>query len=146
LTPSARHHLGAIAAALLALALLSYASVQSAVMQLVMVSPLAAMPMCDAGRSGGEAMDGMAAPAVAPATASAAHHGRQGPDPSPNRPPACPYCAVASHAPVMAGVVAPPQVAVFVYAVYRIVTLQGARGPPVLQPRARGPPVQTLLS
>lgn len=125
-------------AALLALAMLSYASIRSAVMQAVMAAGDASSPAA-ADMTGmsmaGMSMEGRGAEAsTALQGRNAAHrhgHGHKA---------ACPYCAAAAHAPTMT-VVSPLRACVaFVFTAFRVAASRGPRGPPAVQPRARGPP------
>ncbi len=53
---------------------------------------------------------------------------------------ACSYCAAAAHAPILtASAPLQPSLAV-AFAAFRTAAVQGPRGPPSVQPRARGPP------
>lgn len=115
-------------AALLAVALLTYAGVASTVMQVRMgLAPTADCSMAN--------MAGM------PAIVSSAHqaHGSKAALAT-SKPQICPFCADAAHAPLVAFTepLRPPSSAVFVVAAAR--PPLGARAPPSFQPRARGPP------
>lgn len=121
-------------AAMLAVALLSFAGVKSAVMQVQM----AVAPAADCGMSSttgmtmaGMTMAGMAARHAASDAAKA---------PTPAGKGDCPFCADAANAPLIAYVqpLRPPASTIFVVAAAR--PPLGARAPPALQPRARGPP------
>jgi hypothetical protein len=133
-------------AALLALLLLSYASVQSTVMQVAMAAPAGLMPMCSEAMAGMGPMAGMAmtpkaetaSGPAANAAASKSGHRHQGQ-------PACPYCAAAAHLPVLTGGVPLRTPVAFVFAAYRVQVAHGPRGPPSIQPRARGPPADLQL-
>ncbi len=125
----------------LALVLLSFASVQSLVMRAVLPSE-GMTPICGAAPVEG-AMPAMAMDNSASfATASHAHvHGS-----SRGRKASCPYCAAAAHAPIT-GQTPPLRFANgFVFATYQVVASLGPRGPPTVQPRARGPPVPHLTA
>jgi hypothetical protein len=118
-------NLGAIAAALIAMLMLTYASVASSVMQVEMAASAGMGPLC------------LAAPGPSNAK-SATHHGKEA---------VCPYCSAAAHAPVLTSAT-PLRLAVsVVFSAYPLVSSHGPRGPPALQPRARGPPpsVPTLI-
>ena len=118
------------AAALLALLLLAYASVQSIVMQAAMASPLSVAPMC-----GGMAMT---TSADAPPARAPNDHARKGGD---AHPASCPYCAAAAHAPLAPAPPAPPNApSAFTFAAFRSIASHGPRGPPSCRPRAREPP------
>jgi hypothetical protein len=130
-----------MAAALLALLMLSHADVKSAVMQAAMADPARMAPICMGPMAGGGvamAMPGMSLDPT-PALHLAGHksgHGRKA---------SCPYCSAAAHAPILGGV-APLRVATaFTFAAYRTVSSHGPRGPPARQPRARGPPTDPVL-
>ncbi len=127
---------GSFAAALIALLMLSYASVQSSVMQIAMAGAVG-QPMRDGPSGAMAAMDAMEA---GPAKASS-------PAPPKGHAPAksCPYCAAAAHPPVI-GTAAPWRApSAFVFAAFRVVASHGPRGPPTRQPRARGPPSDPLI-
>ncbi len=133
-TPRPRRGLTQLTVALFALLMLSYASVQSTLMQIS--GP--AQPM--AGMLCGQ----MPASGVSPAMsmANTMDMGRQG------HPPAhdvghkapCPYCETAAHIPLVtfSPPVRPPSACVFV--AFQTLADHGPRGPPTLEPRARGPP------
>ena len=126
--------------------MLSYASVRSTVMQVEMASPAAAEPLHDGGTVSAaipgmnmSSMDmaGMAMPHAKPARPHAAKHGSSGPA-------TCPYCSVAAHMPILGGVALFRVPTAFTFAAFRVVASHGPRGPPALQPRARGPPTDPL--
>ena len=135
-----RSDLASMAAALLALALLSFASVQSAVMRAAM------SPLDDMARVCGPALDGtssMAGMSMAGSMAPKAQHAQRS---TKGRKPSCPFCAAAAHPPIV-GQTPPLQFASgFVFAAYRAAASHEARGPPALQPRARGPPAPPLTT
>ncbi len=54
--------------------------------------------------------------------------------------PACPFCAVASHTPTDAAISPLPQASAIAWIAYPATPTNGARGPPILEPKARGPP------
>ncbi len=119
-----------LTAALMALLLLSYASVRSIVMQAAMAAPPGAS--ADAALAMAMPMASVAPARMAPAHAPASHHRA-----SSN---ACPYCAAAAHAPII-GQAAPWRASTaFSFTAFRTVASRGARGPPAFRPRARGPP------
>ena len=112
----------AYAAALCALALLAFAQVRSSVMQ---AAELAGAPMC------GVAMAGMA--------------GRGAPSPAKGHP-ACAYCAVAAHAPLVTVAARLPIPTSVAWSVAPVRRTLGARGPPAFRPRSRGPPALLLTA
>jgi hypothetical protein len=125
-------HPGRLAAVLIALLMLSYASVRSTVMQVAMASPAAGVPMC-----GGDA-PAMAMGALA--HAAPARAGKATPGDTKN----CPYCAAAAHPPLASQPAPPLSSGAVQFVAYRVRTLHGARGPPARRPRARDPPVSFL--
>ena len=132
-----------LAAALIALVMLSYASVQSIVMQTAMAFGADTSPLCGAATAGEDSisMSGMGVGR----TATASPHSRSRPQEHGHRV-ACPYCAAAAHAPVIT-TVAPLQISTaFVFAAFRVTAGRGPRGPPACQPRARGPPADPLTA
>jgi len=122
-------NMAAWVAALLAVLLLNYASVVSSTMQVEMALPVAMGPLC--------------APAPASPSAAKAASGRlvvAHPQTSHEHPAVCAFCSAAMHAPTLGSVLSlRPSVAVL-FAGYSTVSAHGPRGPPALQPRARGPP------
>ena len=108
------------ASALLAVALLSFATIKSAVMQAADASPFASAH-CMAGM----AMDGGAGGKTSPAKSAAS---------------ACAFCSVAAHAALItvAEPVACP--AAVVWRPRPLADANGVRGPPEHRPSARGPP------
>ena len=112
--------------------MLSYAFVQSSVMQVTMAAAIA-QPMCDASMAalgGMEALPDKASPAA----------------PSKGRAPAksCPYCAAAAHLPLVGTAMPWRAPSAFTFAAFRVVASHGPRGPPACRPRARGPPSDPL--
>ena len=117
---------------LLAALLQADAVVKSAVMNLVGMTPdtAAAMPMKMGAMAMGSAH--VCAPAKPP--------GR--PDVSRGKPAAaCGYCAAAAHAPLLAFAEPVRPSSAIAFAEFRDIEAHGPRGPPVPQPRARGPPL-----
>ena len=108
------------ASALLALALLNYAGVKSTVMQIAMATAVA-----DCGMPTGS-MAGMAKPS---------HQVEK-----PTKGEACPFCADAAHAPLLAVVTLLRTPTPVVVVQSRPTLPVGARAPPGFAPRARGPP------
>ena len=130
--------LGAIAAALIALLMLSYASVQSTVMQAAMGAPAGAG---SSSHTDPDPMAGMVMPGPAQAEASRSAHAAK---PGHANPAACPYCSAAAHLPIL-GAAAPLRApSVIRFAALRVAAGHGPRGPPARQPRARGPPSDPL--
>jgi len=141
-----RHRPKAIsaAAALLALLLLAFASVQSTVMQSAMASVDAIAPICGDHNPGGSAvLVGLASTTPEQAAAGSDHnrhgttHGADGP---------CVFCAAAAHAPALqqTGLIAYSSRCEF--AAYAPVASHGPRGPPGVRHRARDPPFKSLTS
>ena len=135
-------YLQGLAAALIALVMLSYASVQSIVMQTAMAFGGDTSPVC-----GASAAAEAATPMLGMAMASAPTASRQvrSHRPEPGKA-ACPYCAAAAHAPVITTVAPLRASTAFVFAAFRVVSSHGPRGPPACQPRARGPPADPLIA
>ena len=111
-------------AAFLALALLGFAQVRSTTMQ------AAELAGVDCGMSAA-AMAGMGGDHATPGKAQHA---------------ACPYCAAAAHAPVSALAPTLPAPTVVAWTPEAAAAPPPARGPPALQPRARGPPTPPLTA
>ena len=132
-----RSGIGALAAALFALLMLSCASVQSNVMQMAMAAATG-QPMGGSGVAD-PAMAAMVGMAARPQTASS---GLRSKGHAPAK--ACPYCAAAAHPPLVG--TAPPwrTPSAFTFAAFRVVASHGPGGPPAPQPRARGPPPPPL--
>ena len=128
------------AAALIALLMLSFASLQSIIMQVAQGPPGAAMLICGK-------VDPSGATAVATAgmqlhlavAASAPTHPQGGPHQHHNL---CLYCSAAGHAPVLAHAALLRAASACEFPVYQSVASLGPRGPPAQQPRARGPPIR----
>lgn len=120
----------AYATALLAVALLTFATVRSTVMQAAELAPSAA-------HGCGMAMGGMAA---MPRGAGQARHS------SGKARPLCEFCIAAAHAPLTALMAPPPapQAVAWIPPVPRPVL--GARGPPAFRPKARAPPAVPLTA
>lgn len=112
------------AAALIAVALLSFAFTQSAVMQATGAMPGMTMVICTA-----QGAVQVNADHGAPAGKSQA---------------ACPFCAAASHAPLAASIDPIPQAAAVAWTAYPALRPLGPRGPPARAPNARGPPAAIL--
>ena len=125
--------------ALLALAMLSFATVRSVVMQAAMVSSDAitatdadeATPPMSGMMPGMDMADDRMA-----AMAPAGHHKPDVPDHKGT----CPYCAAAAHLPVGGHVAVPRGVAAMVFVSFHLTAARGPRGPPRFEHRARGPP------
>ena len=132
-----------VAAALLALFLQSFATVQSLVMEATMPPSGDMMSMC--GDHGDMAMAKSVTIVVEIAgqpTATPDHH--HPPSPTNNSKAVCPFCAAASHAPIVGHAATPRQVVEFAYVGYRITASQGPRAPPLRRFRARDPPTDPL--
>lgn len=131
-------------AALVALLMLSFASIQSIVMQATMPISGEMTPIC------GHA-DSVTAMAVAMTLMRADHASAASTDdhrsglPHPHQA-ACPYCAAASHAPILGSVVAIRPSTNCIFTAFRTAASLGPRGPPAAQPRARGPPSYPLTA
>ncbi len=129
-----------LAMALLALAMLSFASVQSIVMQAFMTSSGTTAPTCGEKPADGSAtsasMPGMEMEPAAPL--------RDGPRPPSGHGTACPYCVAAAHVPIIGDVVPPRRFVDFVFVAFPMPANRGARSPPAREVRARGPPLPFL--
>jgi hypothetical protein len=123
--------LGTTGAALIAVLLLSYAFVQSTVMQAAAASPTSAAPICGmasiAGMGGALADGGKA-------TGHAAHHA------------ACPFCAAAANPPLAGALILAPIPTTFAFVTFVALQSHGPRGPPAREPRARGPPIAPITA
>lgn len=111
-------------AALLAVALLLFAGVRSTLMQAqTAASPRGGTPSCmNMG-------------------------GARGAPSKPEKPAkACAFCAVAAHLPVCGSAPAPAPPATVAWLAWRPAAGLGPRGPPALDPRARGPPTPPLIA
>ena len=132
------------AAALVALLMLAYASVQSSVMQVAMAAAAARPLNAGAGDAPMSAMTGMettqATPALRAGFAQGHAHGGHAHAPTKS----CPYCAAAAHAPLIETGALWRAPSAFSFAAFRAVASHGPRGPPARQPRARGPPTPPL--
>ena len=107
--------------ALLAVALLSFASAQSIIMQAAGSAP------------GGMTMAICTSAGLA--HANAGHHA-----PAENAHKTCPYCAAAAHAPLCAFAAPIPPSSLVAWTAYLALRPLGPRGPPARAPNARGPP------
>jgi Flp pilus assembly protein TadG len=117
-------HRSAYAAALLAVALFSVASMQSIAMQASGATP------------GGMTMAICTSTGLAHVTVN---HGVPA-----DKSKTCPYCAVAAHAPLCASIASIPQSSVVAWTAYPALRPLGPRGPPARAPNARGPPPTVL--
>ena len=134
-----------VAAALLALFLQSFATVQSLVMEATMAPSGDMASMC--GDHGDKAMakSAMMIAEIAgqPAAAQDHHH----PPTLPHGGKAvCPFCAAASHASIIGHAATPRQVVEFAYIAFRLEASQGPRAPPLRRFRARDPPTDPLTT
>ena len=128
-----------VATALLALVMLSFASVQSIVMQTILSGPEDMAPDCAGRDDTGMAEPGMMSGMVMDgAHARAIHHRR--PQTGQDHKAACPYCEAAAHLPVVGQAPFPQRIGITVFAAFHVIAMQGPRGPPALQLHARGPP------
>ena len=123
--------MGTTGAAIIAVLLLSYAFVQSTVMQAAAATPASATPICGmpdmAGMGGAFADAGKAA-------GHGAHHA------------ACPFCTAAANPPLVAAVILAPIPSAFVFVTFVALESHGPRGPPAREPRARGPPTAPVTA
>jgi len=119
------------ATALLAVAMLSYASTKSIVMRAMDASPFGMSVICSARMSmtGGSLAEG--------ATGRLAHLPSQ---PGKAKPAVCPYCSAAAHAPVLASIVPWIPTTAVVWLAWARSIVDGPRGPQAFEARARGPP------
>ena len=113
------------AMAWLAVALLTFATVQSVVMQAPEVSPGAAMAICTS----------------MPMAHMDAKHGAPADKAHTN----CAFCDAAAHAPVCSSVGAVPTPTAVAWLAYTALRPLGPRGPPEFTPNATGPP-QTAMT
>ena len=116
-------------AALLAVGFLLLAGVRSTVMQAEMAAaPPGRAPLCMdmAGRHPGAPKPGAPKPGA------------------PGK--ACAFCAVAGHLPVCGSSPAPAPPATVAWLSWRPAAGLGPRGPPAFAPRARGPPMSSLIA
>jgi hypothetical protein len=129
----------------MALLMLSFASVQSIVMKVVMAPSGAITPLCtDEARS--QPIMSMAGMDMRPAAKTVSlnnGHKRGG---TQGYKTACPYCAAAAHTPIIGQATPLSRGTGFVFTAFRVVSRHGPRGPPALQPRARGPPLNPLIA
>lgn len=127
-----------MAAALTALLMLTYACVVSTVMQVEMALPGAMMSLCTGPPAGGAmanmTMAGMSMDHARPARPSSKPRDDRGHQSQ------CPYCAAAAHIAIVGGSAPVLASAAFTFAAFHSVSSLGPRGPPQVQPRARGPP------
>jgi hypothetical protein len=112
-------------AAFIAVIALSFASIQSTVMQVSASSNNGPMVMCG---------DGSTAP-------SHANHGA----PAGDTQKSCPICSAVAHAPLCAATIHVPVSSAIAWIAYVAVRPLGPRGPPAVAPKARDPPL-TLLT
>jgi hypothetical protein len=126
-----RPFLAAWATALLAVAMLSYASTKSIVMQATDTSPLGMSVICSAQ---------MAAKTIVFGDNATGRLVRLPVAPGKSKPAVCPYCSAAAHAPVLASVVPLTHATTVEWLTWSPSTVNGPRGPPAFEPRARGPP------
>jgi hypothetical protein len=138
-----KRSIGALAAALIALLMLTYASVLSSVMQVEMALPGGMTTPLVTGHPTAVAMTTMDMPGMSIASASSTpphaapkgDHGHQSD---------CPYCAAAAHLAILGGVTPVLVSTTFVFAAFHLTASHGPRGPPQVQPRARGPPTRPM--
>jgi len=136
-----KRSIGAFTAALFALLMLTYASAVSSVMQVEMALPGGMTPLVTGQPAAAMAtmdMTGMSMASPNPTPPPAApkgHHGHQSD---------CPYCAAAAHVAILGGTTPVLVSVAFVFAAFHLLASHGPRGPPELQPRARGPPTESM--
>ena len=116
---------------MIAVLLLSYAFVQSTVMQAAAASPAPAALVCGMDHMAGMAMAAMAAPDRDAGKAPAHPSGHT----------ACPFCVAASQPPVTTAPILAPFPVTVVFVAFLALVSHGPRGPPAHEPRARGPPL-----
>ncbi|MDR3472289.1 MAG: hypothetical protein P4M09_11450 [Devosia sp.] len=123
--------LAAWATAFLAVAMLSYASTKSIVMQAMDGSPLGMSVICSARMSPAMStfIDDATGRLVRIPTA-----------PGKSKPAVCPFCSAAAHAPLLASIVPFAHSAAVEWLTWSPSTIHGPRGPPAFEARARGPP------
>ena len=126
-----RPFLAAWATAVLAVAMLSYASTKSIVMQAMDASPLGMSVICSA------RMGTATSIFVDDATGRMA---RTPTAPGKGKPAVCPFCSAAAHAPLLASIVPFAHSAAVEWLTWSPSTINGPRGPPAFEARARGPP------
>ncbi len=131
-------------AALFALLMLSFASVQSIVMQVTMPAPVEISPICGHADPATAMAVAMTLMRADQASAASSHDHRSG-LPHPHRA-ACPYCAAAGHAPILGSVIGVRHSTNCIFTAFRTAASLGPRGPPAAQPRARGPPSYPLTA
>jgi hypothetical protein len=117
--------MGTTGAAIIAVLLLSYAFVQSAVMQAA-AAPAPATPIC-----GMDHMVGMGG-AFADAGKAAGHGARHT---------ACPFCTATANPPLTGALILAPIPTAFVFVTFVALESHGPRGPPARESRARSPPI-----
>lgn len=118
--------MGATGVAIIAVLLLSYAFVQSAVMQAAAAAPAPATPICGMSDMAGL---GAAFADAGKAAGQGAHHA------------ACPFCTAAANPPLVGAVILAPLPTTIVFVTFVALQSHGPRGPPAREPRARGPPI-----
>jgi predicted metal-binding membrane protein len=133
-----KRSIGAFAAALIALLMLTYASILSSVMQVEMALPGGMTPLVT-GPPAPAAMPNMDMPGMSMESASPTPH-HAAPKGDHGHQSDCPYCAAAAHLAILGGVTPVLVSVAFVFAAFHLTASHGPRGPPELQPRARGPP------
>jgi hypothetical protein len=127
-----RPFLAAWATALLAVALLSYASTKSIVMQAMDASPAGMSVICSAQMGAGmstfvdDATGRLVRIPVAPGK---------------GKPAVCPFCSAAAHAPLLASIIPFAHSSAVEWLTWSPSTINGPRGLPAFEARARGPPV-----
>ena len=121
---------------MVAVLLLSYAFVQSTVMQAAAASPTPATPIC-----GMDHMAGMAMAAASPTRDGAGKAPAHQADHA-----ACPFCASAANPPMTGAPILAPAPSTVVFVAFRPLASLGPRGPPAREPRARGPPLFPLTA
>jgi hypothetical protein len=134
-----------MAAAFFALLMLSFASVQSIVMQASLPVSGDMMSICGHADPGSVLSVATTLRSAEQVSAAASPHDRRSGAPHPH-PAACPYCAAAAHAPILASAAPVRRSANCVFTAFRAIASLGPRGPPARRPRARGPPSDPLTA
>ena len=120
----------------LAVLLQADAVVKSTVMNLLAMGGEPAMPLCpmNTGATMAAASMPMAMPAATPRRGPSSDRGQPG-----SRAP-CSYCAAAAHVPILTTAEPVQPSCAVAFTAFRSTAVHGPRGPPAVQPRARGPP------
>jgi hypothetical protein len=127
------------AAALLALLLLSFATVQSVIMRANTWPPDAMTLICGSHPTDKAAPDERTNAVAWPPTEhrSGAGHPHAA---------SCPFCAAAAHVPILEYAFPLPHAASFLFTAFQLPASHGPRGPPARRARARGPPADPPIA